>query len=205
MTTEIRLIGDVHGNMTPIRLAVRLNKVVLQLGDLGFRKDWGKIARLQGVFVCAGNHDELEAARQTPCYLGDFGDLGEKIPGASGIFFVRGAESLDRELRTEGKDWWADEELTAEEMGSARKAYLSIRPHTVLSHEAPSSVVDLLEGKAAIHSRTTNFLNDLLKIHRPRRCYFGHHHRFWIAEVEQTLFRCLAIDEAVDIATKCEL
>lgn len=199
MSALVRLLGDTHGNMTPVRQASRLGLVAVHLGDLGFAREWAKASRIPNLHVVAGNHDEIPFARATPVFAGDFGDLGERVAGASGVFFARGAESLDRELRTPGKDWWPEEQLSNGELDAALDAYLRLRPHTVLSHEAPTSVVRAIHGDAARPSRTSETLQAMLEACRPERWSFGHHHVSWSAAIAGTEFIGLGIDEVLDV------
>ncbi len=199
MPVPVRLLGDTHGNMTPIRLGARLGLRMIHLGDLGFRASWLKASRIPNLHVIAGNHDDIVAARETPIYLGDFGNLGEHLDGVEGVFFLRGAQSIDRDLRVEGRDWWAEEELSDEELEGAIALYSRMRPRVVLSHESPSVVGHMLLGADLIPSRTATALWRMLQLHEPERWYFGHHHVSWQRQVGNTSFRCLAIDEALDV------
>ena len=194
----VRLIGDGHGNLTPVLQGVSQGCTVVHLGDLGFEDAWQRAARLPNVFVVAGNHDDYGTAVSNPCYLGDFGSLGERIEGADGVWFVRGAFSIDRKWRIEGVDWWREEELSVDRIHDALDAYVAARPHTVLSHDCPLSVARmLLPGAHA--SRTGELLQTMLEAHAPERWFFGHWHVRWERQVDATAFRCLAIDEELDI------
>ena len=199
LSALVRVIGDTHGNMTPVRQAASLGLTIVHLGDLGFQREWTKASRVPHLHVVAGNHDEIPFARETPIYAGDFGDLGGRVAGASGAFFIRGAASLDRDLRVPGKDWWVEEELSNGELDAALDDYVHLRPHAVLSHEAPTSVVRAIHGEAARPSRTSEALQAMLEAHAPTRWYFGHHHLSWSDKVMGTEFRGLAIDEVLDV------
>lgn len=195
----IRLIGDLHGNLVPLRQAVAEGRTVVHLGDLGFAREWRKAALLPNVHVVGGNHDDYEVAPTCSCYLGDFGDLSERVTGAEGIFFVRGALSIDRHMRVEGRDWWAEEELSPELMDGALAAYAIERPHTMFTHEAPWSIVCALHNGRAMPSRTSYLLESMLRVHEPERWIFAHHHVRWQAQIGSTAFRCLGIDEMLDL------
>lgn len=199
MGIRVRIVGDSHGNLVPVRQAGREGLVCVHIGDLGFEREWRKAAHIPNLHVVAGNHDEIPYARTTPIYLGDYGDLGERIEGTSGTFFVRGAESLDRGLRTPGKDWWSEEQLSDDELGAAFDAYIRLRPHTVLSHEAPLCVVRKLHGDDAEPSRTSEALQAMMEAHCPKRWFHGHHHVRWTGVIGGTEFRALGIDEVLDI------
>jgi predicted phosphodiesterase len=193
------LIGDGHGNLTPVRQAASLGLTVVHLGDLGFAREWRKAARISNLHVVAGNHDEIPIARTTPVWLGDYGDLGERIAGADGVFFVRGALSIDRDLRIEGLDWWPEEELSYGELQEAIDFYTAMRPRVVLSHDCPLVINHILYGGETIPSRTATALWRMLQAHEPEVWYFGHHHVQFDRVIGKTRFRGLAIDEVVDV------
>ena len=195
----VRLIGDSHGNLTPIRQAVSEGRRVIDMGDLGFAQSWRKADRMPNVYVLGGNHDDYLVAPSCNCYLGDYGDLGARIPSATGVFFLRGALSIDRDLRIEGRDWWAAEELSEQEIQDAIAYYAAMQPRIVISHEAPLVVNHILYGAELIGSRTATALWRMLQMHEPERWYFGHHHVQWERQIGRTRFRGLAIDEAIDV------
>jgi len=158
-----------------------------------------------------GNHDHYDAL--PPHSLGDFGTV---CWGGVEFFFVRGAASSDRDkLVRLGRDlgktlWFAQEELTDEQMRAAEKEYLRDRPAVVLTHDAPTDIAHLAWGHArrlsppnpgAVFrpSRTNAFLERLLEGHRPRLWVFGHHHRDWKFQEAETLFVCVGELSWVDI------
>jgi hypothetical protein len=159
----------------------------------------GKAERIPNLYVVAGNHDDIVTARETSIFLGDFGDLGEHIPGLENVFFLRGANPIDRDLRVEGRDWWAEEELSDEELEEAIALFSRVRPRVMLSHDCPLVIGHMLLGADLIPSRTATALWRMLQLHEPERWYFGHHHISWERQIGNTTFRCLAMDEALDL------
>jgi hypothetical protein len=198
MPTKMRLIGDSHGDLTTLSRVVG-DHLTIHLGDLGFRKSWRKADLLPNLLVLGGNHDDYSVAPTYGCYLGDYGDLGERVPGIEGVFFCRGAFSIDRGLRTENLDWWAEEELSDHQLLDALDFYGKMRPRLVLSHEAPLIINHMLYGGEMIQSRTATALWRMFQAWEPEQWYFGHHHVQWERQVGQTRFRCLAIDEVIDV------
>ena len=127
---KFTILGDVHGDRA------RCNRVhqkaqkkfpgseVIQIGDLGVGFPKYKRRARSGLYIneptgeidtedyklpptfkfFPGNHDNRKECHKLPNCLGDFGEY-------KGMFFVSGASSIDRAFRTEGLDWWDDEEL----------------------------------------------------------------------------------------------
>jgi predicted phosphodiesterase len=193
------IIGDTHGNMAPLHECAARGQTMIHIGDLGFRRHWLEADQIPDLHVVAGNHDDVLTARNTRPFLGDFGDLAERLPGISGVFFVRGAFSIDRDMRIQGRDWWPEEELSDERLREAGEFYAAMRPRVVISHEAPLVVNHVLYGAETISSRTALALFRMLQIHEPKRWYFGHHHVSWERQLGGTTFRALGIDEILDV------
>lgn len=158
-----------------------------------------------------GNHEDYD--HLPPHSLGDF---GMACWHGVDFFFVRGAESTDREkLLQLGREagrrlWFEQEELTQEQMGAAEQEYSRARPQIVMSHDAPTHVArgawqharrgNPPNSRAMFcSSRTGDFLERLLEQHRPRLWLFGHHHHNWRQREGNTLFVCVGELSHVDI------
>jgi hypothetical protein len=221
--TTLRIIGDVHAQVDRDNLFTRgarpYAEIIagipysIQVGDMGDGETYDYL--MSSVDVARhrffpGNHDHYD--RLPPHSLGDFGAV---CWGEVDFFFVRGAASTDREKlvrvgRELGKTlWFAQEELTDEEMLGAERAYLDARPSVMLTHDAPTNIARFASQHAsrwgpnpgaAFHaSRTNNFLARLLAQHAPQLWLFGHHHHDWEYREENTLFLCVGQLAYVDI------
>jgi len=193
------LIGDVHGKFSELKKL--LNKFnsekFIQLGDmgLGFRKELDE----QFLFPTSlkflrGNHDNKAVCLKQPNYLGDFGVTPE------GYFFISGAYSIDRFLRTEGVDWWADEELDYAQFSAMMDLFVKTKPKIVLSHECPSVITHAICNGRVIHNRTVSALNEALFRHQPTTWFFGHYHKHYDFDFEGTRFVCLAELETMKLS-----
>ncbi len=224
MTPTLRIIGDVHAQIDEADLFTRDGQPYLaiiagaphsvQLGDTGDRATYEQlVARVDAGRhrFFPGNHDHYDWL--PPHNLGDFGAVHW---GGVDFFFVRGAWSSDREKlvqlgREQGKTiWFEQEELRDEQMRAALEEYLRIRPHIVLSHDAPTRVARLAWNHArrlsppssrAVYSpsRATDFLEKLLEHHQPRLWLFAHYHHDWRHKEGTTLFGCVGELSYVDI------
>jgi len=224
----LAVIGDSHGFFTTIchgrrysRGRTNLYKILptlpcntVQLGDYGIFngediKTLRKIKPREGFWdrFFRGNHDNPSLCRKQANCLGDFGIL----PDYPQIMFFAGAESTDVQPdglwpgRTKGKNWWTDEQLSPEQMDEALELYSQTKPEIVLSHDCPTRCWGLLSFGAGFPywkfagSRTPDFLDRLLDIHKPRLWFFGHHHQargFWVDGVK---FRCCDELEVVPV------
>ena len=143
---HVRFIGDVHGLIERPRRKRSYKALIenvpysVQLGDLGL--EYGSMA---DVHPCrhraiAGNHDDYTCFTQH--FLGDYGVHAFPLETSRfEFFFVRGAKSVDRDSRTEGFDWWPEEELQESHAALVRTAYAAALPKIVLSHDCPLEVL----------------------------------------------------------------
>jgi len=114
--------------------------------------------------------------------------------------FVRGAYSIDKAHRTEGLSWWKEEELNYKETEEFLSLYEVVKPEIVISHDGPINAMTAMYGYSnTLKSWTSSFLYEAYKIYAPKQWYFGHHHQKWEKKVGATNFRCLNIDEYLDI------
>lgn len=191
----LAVISDIHGRFDDyIKTIEYLDKkynndiITLQLGDLGMGfQAWSqKDQRMNAltfpeqndrhVFI-VGNHDSRAYANTHPNYLGDFGCFTQE-DGVK-IFVHGGANTplFDKNHRTEGVDWFADEELTLKESIESYNAYIGIMPDILVSHDTSHSIRQELFG-IQNHTRTSDFLDLMMEAHKPKIHVFGHHHKY---------------------------
>lgn len=201
----MRLISDIHGDW---RWYISITSGIessIQLGDFGF----GFFQQLQSVVddslsdrmpnhrFIRGNHDDPELCRLSPNYLGDYGIVETD---RAKVFFVSGANSIDREYRTEGVSWWREEELSRSQMDKALELYTREKPDYVVSHECPMFVVTQIHPASQIRpSCTQYFLESLYNTHAPKGWWFGHHHRNIKVRTDTTTFACIQDGDYVDV------
>lgn len=153
------LIGDVHGKIAQYMKLVKHEDASLQLGDMGVGFPSVDLPVLDGDhWFIRGNHDSPEAAAGHPRYFGDWGC--RKIGGVK-IFFVSGAYSIDRAARTEGKDWWKDEELEYGQLREMISDFILEKPEIVATHAPPQSLPIHRYWKAKINGTQFQCLNEL--------------------------------------------
>jgi len=191
------IVGDIHGRLRDLNAIARKhkNETIVQIGDFGF--GFGEMFDIDGSLIESnirffrGNHDNPALSNKHPQCLGDFGMF-------EGMFFVAGADSIDKGLRIEGLSWWRDEELTIQQFNETIDQYASTKPRVVLSHDCPQSVARDYFGIPEA-SRTRQGLQAMLEIHRPKIWIFGHHHRHFVKEDNKCVFRCLPELQTYDL------
>lgn len=205
--TTLRIIGDVHGKFRRYREIIRDVPFSIQVGDMGvgFRNRFGEpsanppfdaMSEGRHLFI-RGNHDNPEVCRQQRYWIPD----GSTVEG---IYCLGGAVSIDKAWRTEGLDWWPDEECSYAELERVVDDYAAIKPEIVVTHECPESVANEILAafnkiKIEDGSRTRQALEMMLHKHQPRHWFFGHWHVSLSFVRGRTQFRCLDELEFTDI------
>ena len=202
------VVGDVHGKVNQFLDIVadyrqRSTELIIQLGDLGFQKQWDEVRQYcrdtneTNLRIIPGNHDdykrysvnyfnnEMQWCRTEPLLVEDVWD--EEYMNC---FSVRGANSIDKYLRKEGRDWFPEEELSYTQLGKAVDDFIIARPEYMFSHTCPSSIKKQLFGYAE-SSRTEQALQVMFELHEPEYWFFGHFHSFRDEVINGTRFICL--------------
>jgi predicted phosphodiesterase len=192
----LRIIGDVHGKIDQYTDLADDAQYSICLGDVGFNYYWLKELDPTRHRCIGGNHDNYDALSEH--FLGDFGV--HTVPGFGDIFYVRGAWSIDHGHRNKSgalKSWWAQEEMTDDQMEAAYKMYCEVKPDFVLTHDAPLGIIGLMNlGPLPTcfelgPQRTPRLLHRMFLEHQPKTWLFGHFHKHWCEYVKGTYFRCL--------------
>jgi len=198
----ITFLGDVHTHIEQIEVPYP-ESTVIQVGDLGLglRAGLNEYTNLKqfGVdYFIRGNHDNPEMCRNHPAYLGDYG-FDTKL----GIFFMSGAQSIDKAIRTEGIDWWPDEQLSYAMASEALECYIESKPRIVVTHDCPLSIAQKMGFKSLIGQHNPNVTNQvldaMLEHHAPEYWIFGHWHQSRARMFGHTAFICVGISETYPV------
>lgn len=195
-------IGDIHANFGVYEKITSAFSPTMQLGDmgLGFGVDYEFPDLHPEHGFIRGNHDNPEICRTMESYLGDYGYLhGEDI------FFVSGAFSIDKNWRTIGVDWWAEEELNHEQWKAVFELYGGFQPRIVATHDCPFSVLgEVQDSRFGSSKRTLTGmgLQQMLDIHQPEIWVFAHHHQYRAFTQGKTLFVALGDPDVWNSDTK---
>jgi len=209
---SIGVMGDLHGDLNHARVALqtladRHITAIVQLGDWGiiwpgqnWQIDLHKLSRFlarnrQTMYFVDGNHDWHPRLRDFPVSKDgirwltyNVGHLPRGYRTTIGQHFVLaalgGANSSDRALRTEGKDWWPEEQITDEDI----RRLGTERVDVLIAHEAPlmADDIELIREKEGDLSRLESLYADASRIMlrravmrtRPQLTLGGHYHRY---------------------------
>jgi len=200
------IIGDTHGDMIWLlsilddcrRLGVR---TMFQLGDWGFLwsgKHGDAVTHLgdalakrgQEMYFIDGNHDFHPALRARQAWPANVHycrrGTTRAFPNADGrlvsVGFLGGAPSIDKGQRLEGVDWWPEEEVVPEELGTQIVDVLMTHDAPALPPEFTGLPLDsVLEARCAAHRE---LIKQAVRTALPRRLFHGHYHYAYEASFE---------------------
>ena len=206
--SHIMLTGDTHGaidikkiELLKLQDALTKDDYLIICGDFGAvwfgdERDNRLLDYYNGcpwttLFV-DGNHENFDALEKYPMEKWHGGKIhrisssiihlmrGEIYDICGKSFFVMGgAMSHDKEIRSEGVDWWPQEMPSVQEM---QYAFDNLEAHNnradyILTHDAPASVVQLMFRYISPTSDSLRRMLDLVaKTVEFKDWYFGHYH-----------------------------
>jgi predicted phosphodiesterase len=198
---NIFVIGDVHGHwerFADIVESLPDDSHIIQLGDMGLGFVGFTFGRLEQTFehilsrdnkilyLIHGNHDDYEAwdyKSKNPNIklIKDFTEL--TIEGLN-FYFIGGAVSIDRHLRTENIDYWLNEEIDFTKYIAPKNKIDVLITHSAPFHCYPAGFNDFCRHFFRFDRKLEpemlkerQFLGEILKEINPRLHFYGHFHR----------------------------
>jgi len=208
------IVGDIHGDWARLNTLLTKKKpeIVLQCGDFGWwpkmevpkpvlygrQKIWmlrGVKPNGANVYWCDGNHEEHQLLTQDglihEMYEGVYhASRGSvlTLPDGRNVLFIGGADSIDKNMRTPGHDWYSEENISLPEFEMAMA--IEERVDIIISHTCPGSF-DVVgsEGKHRDSNRIA--LDRILEKYKPAQWFFGHWHKHQTGRHNDTYWTCL--------------
>lgn len=206
---HMRLIGDCHGYYDRYMKIISQSTNSVQIGDMGvgFRNHHGEVTGNPPYDVMVannarfirGNHDNPGVCRNHKQWIPD-GHM-ETTPNGTRIMYIGGALSIDKHMRTEGYNWWPDEELSYYALDRIMQDYIKFKPDIMITHECPNFVAyqisrgNLYEDDSITRKAFDNFW----EAHQPTYHFFGHWHQNWQYTEGKTKFICIDELNYVDL------
>jgi len=208
---NIIVCGDIHADWKFLNTLINRKKpdIILVCGDYGY---WPILDRRTNrsysnvrpkdtkIYWCDGNHEDHES----------LGKLREKeiseivpnvfymkrgstliLPDGRVVLFMGGADSVDKEWRTPGLDWFPGETISNKDIDNLPEVGVDI----VVSHTCPEFLVRHFIKKGVFDEKfndpSQKVLTHVWEKYVPRLWYFGHFHTNMVVENGYTKFICL--------------
>lgn len=227
---KIFLLGDIHGHFHSIldkSMSIK-KSLIVQVGDFGMgfipEDMFGVLNRHlfrneTDLIYILGNHDnpryrlnkdENSKFNKKYSNIKILMDYTSLTINDKKFLFVGGAISIDRGVRTLGRDYWVDEAVVRPqshqmiELCDVLVTHTAPRYYTDLGILGPKSVDDFIHSIPALKLDINNegiIINEILDKCMPKAHYFGHFHndRYGKYSSEDYLYethwRCVNIDE----------
>jgi hypothetical protein len=213
--TLTRLIGDIHGMVNDYK-AYSIGDFTgptIQVGDFGVgfgQSDyWHESVN---DFHTAGNHRFIRGNHDNPAMCKQMSGWIKDGTVENDVMYIGGAWSIDNPnappgwyQRTEGVDWWEDEQLSSQELQRMIEIYAVVKPRVMITHDCPNVISremffnsGYLKGPE-YPNRTSSAFAVMLELHQPEEWYFGHWHITMQYKYGRTMFHCLGELDYVDV------
>jgi hypothetical protein len=198
------IVGDIHNEFGKLNGLINRKHpdLVICCGDFGYWPDvnWASplsIIRPQGstILWCDGNHENHWRLQQR--------DKDEMEPGViymprrstytledgRVLMFMGGADSIDRDLRTIGVDWFPDEIIKQSDLYDLP----DIKVDIFITHTCPEELVGemLKYDSSKFADPSPRALSELWKTYKPDLWYFAHWHVY--KELDMFGTKCFAL------------
>lgn len=201
----IRIIGDVHGKYKHYKKIIKESPYpTIQVGDMGvgfMNSNTGKMMTNpphktmvdNNARFIRGNHDNPFVCKKHSQFIND-GHV------ENNIMFVGGADSIDKEWRTEGFDWWKDEQVSREDFIEIINKFEKQKPKIMITHDCPWSLYTQIHKHVyKVRNDTANAFDIMFSVYKPKLWIFGHHHKSFDKNILGTRFICLNELEFIDL------
>lgn len=200
------ILGDTHMHRGFLKRATRFAKendcdAIIQVGDFGFwprvKPNFAKYQTLPTFFI-DGNHEDHDALKR---YRNGINQIFPNVyylnrgfvslVGFANCMFVGGAYSIDKNLRTEGWDWFKEETLSEEEFDKIMEYKGEI--DVLFCHDCPHDAVPHSKSYFPQGLPHRDKLQMIVDKFKPQYCIFGHwhlHERNFVKGVEYVCLDC---------------
>ncbi len=213
---KIIVCGDTHGEWSYLNTLInkRNPDIILQCGDYGYwpsfevkdiglydtqyvRRTTYKLCGVKNpntkIYWCDGNHQECSKVNKRKnneiCPNIFYMKRGSTLtlPDGRVVLFMGGADSIDKQHRTPGHDWFPEEIISQKDIYDLPDVKVDI----IISHTCPVEFNILSEFRAKHGDPSRLALSSLLEKYSPSLWYYGHWHTFKQGNYKDTQWFCL--------------
>lgn len=208
LSENVIICGDIHANWAELNKLINIKRpdIILQCGDFGYwpnfeKYDINKIkSKNTKIYWCDGNHEnhwELKKLRKkgvvevVPNVFYMKRGSVFTLPDAKNVLFVGGADSIDKRMRTVGRDWFPEEIINQSDVYNLPDLKIDV----IISHTCPEFLNKSLDDGYGFNGKFMDpsqvALNYVWEKYKPNLWYFGHFHVYRIIEKHNTKFTAL--------------
>jgi hypothetical protein len=198
------VVGDTHMEWGKLNALINKTKpeLILQVGDFGFWPNigWGKPVsniKLNGSILrwCDGNHEDHWALKDrktdelSPGIIYMPRGSTYELPDGRTILFMGGANSIDKNIRTIGRDWFPEETISYKDIENLPDKEINI----VISHTCPNEFLPEVLGLNPYKDKDPSYeaLSVVLNKYHPKLWFFGHFHYYKTGLYKDCQWHCI--------------
>jgi predicted phosphodiesterase len=203
---KILITGDIHNNFNILNQLINKKKpeLVICCGDFGY---WPKIESYQKMEVIKaqgakilwidGNHEDHWTLKErtsdeiVPNVIYMPRGSTYNLPDGRKILFMGGGDSIDKQDRILGVDWFPDEIITQKDIYNLPDCKIDILITHTCSNEIKDGKMILLNPLKA-KDPSNDALSYVWDRYKPKLWFFGHWHHFVQGEYEGTKWYALS-------------
>lgn len=191
---KVLVTGDIHNEFGKLNEIINVKRpdLIICCGDFGYWPKWvkyGSAAPIENIkthgaklLFCDGNHDDHWSLRDREkdelapnIFYMPRGSTYELDDGRT-ILFMGGADSIDKNMRVLGRDWFPEEVITYSNLHNLPEIKIDI----FITHTCPAELVlDMLKFYPEKKFEPSNeALSELWKMYEPKLWIFGHWHYY---------------------------
>jgi len=203
------IVGDIHNEFSRLNDVINKKRpeLIFACGDFGY---WPKFnasggsqpvsnIKLQGAKElrwCDGNHEDFWSLAQRESDEIEPGIIymprgsTYTLPDGRVVLFMGGGNSIDKQWRKLGIDWFPEEVITQKDFQNLPDVKVDI----FITHTCPVELLLELKKKYPdkAHEPSNYALSELWKIYKPDLWFFGHWHQYGEYDMFGTKCYCLS-------------
>lgn len=202
---KVLIVGDIHAEFGALNKLINQKNpdLVLSCGDFGYWPNFKNISQLSDIKLgkskimwCDGNHENFwelkkrESDEIVPNVIYMPRGSTYDLPDGRRIMFFGGADSIDKNYRTLGIDWFPEEIITQKDIYDLPDKKIDIFITHTCSNEIKNKLLHLNPLK--INDPSNDALSYLWNKYRPSMWFFGHWHNFVQGNYEKTRWWALS-------------
>jgi hypothetical protein len=206
------MVGDLHGiyNVLNDMIAQEHPDLIIQGGDFGYFPMVETYKDIQynintthtKILFCDGNHDDhwnlrkLKNMAIAPNVFYQPRGSTYTLPDGRKILFMGGANSIDKNVRTTGLDWWPEEVISQSDFQKLPEEDIDILVSHTCSNEIYDNHIQNALRKNSLpwkdEDPSYTALSRIWEIYQPGQWFFGHFHINMSGMMGHTRWQCLS-------------
>jgi len=200
---KILIVGDVHNRFGKLNTLINVKRpdLIICCGEFGYWPYFENSEPIEKIKThgakllwVEGNHEDLWTLRDrksnelAPNIIYMPRGSTYQLDDGRKILFMGGADSIDKDVRYLGVDWFPEEVITYKDLQNLPNCEIDI----FITHTCPQELVAGLAKWPTEKDPSNQALSELWKMYKPDLWFFGHWHFFTKGKLGKTKWFALS-------------